>query len=100
MHTYIIKKPIITEKSLALAAKENTYLFEVSKNAEKNQLKKIIEELFKVKVISVNTVMGHRGNKKTGRKRLSVVTERTKKALIKLKEGDRIELFDLEGMTK
>lgn len=100
MYTYVIKKPIITEKSLRLVSEENTYLFEVAKTAEKNQLKKIVEELFKVKVVSVNTVLGHRGSKKTGRKRLRVVEERTKKALIKLKPGDKIELFDLEGKTE
>jgi large subunit ribosomal protein L23 len=100
MHTFVIKKPVVTEKTLALIEKESTYVFEVSKSAEKNQIKKMVHELFKVDVISVNTVMGHRSHKKTGRKRLRVTTDRTKKALVKIKAGQKIELFDLEPQEK
>ena len=100
MITYVIKKPIITEKTLALAALQNTYVFEVARTAEKNQIKKIVEDLFKVNVVSVNTVLGHHDSKKTGRKRIRVQQGRTKKALIKLKAGQKIDLFDLEGMEE
>lgn len=98
MTSYLIKKPIITEKTLALAATQNTYVFEVARTAEKNQIKKIIEDLFKVKVLSVNTVLGHNNTRKTGRKRIRVEQARSKKALVKLAEGQTIALFDLEGM--
>lgn len=100
MYTYIIKKPIITEKTLSLIEKENTYVFEVCKTAEKNQIKKMIKDLFNVDVVSVNTVLGHRSHKKTGRRRLGITCERTKKALVKVKAGQKIELFDLEGKTE
>ncbi len=100
MHTFVIKRPIITEKTLSLIEKENTYVFEVSPAAEKNQIKKMIKDLFGVDAVSVNTVLGHRSNKKTGRKRLVVTAERTKKALVKVKAGQKIELFDLEGKTE
>lgn len=100
MNTYIIKRPLITEKTLALVAQENTYVFLVDRNAEKNQLKDLIEKTFKVKVISVNTVLGHNKTRKTGRKRLRTQQTRTKKALVKLAEGQKIELFDLEGAEK
>jgi large subunit ribosomal protein L23 len=100
MHTFIIKKPVVSEKTLALIEKESTYVFQVSKSAEKNQIKKMIKDLFKVDVVSVNTVLGHRSNKKTGRKRLRVTTDRTKKALVKIKAGQKIELFDLEPQAK
>lgn len=93
----MIKKPVVTEKTLKLIETENTYVFEVNKNAEKNQIKKMINDLFKVEVESVNTVLGHRAGKKTGRKRLQVTEEKTKKALVKVKAGQKIELFDLEG---
>ena len=96
MNTFVIKRPIVTEKTLKLIETQNTYVFEVSKLAEKNQIKKMVKDLFNVDTISVNTVMGHRSAKRTGRKRLAVTTERTKKALVKLREGQSIELFDLE----
>ena len=99
MTSYLIKKPIITEKTLALAATQNTYVFEVARTAEKNQIKKHIEDLFKVKVLSVNTVLGHNNSRKTGRKRIRVEQTRSKKALVKLAEGQTIALFDLEGMN-
>ncbi len=97
---FIIKSPLVTEKTLQLAEKENTYVFFVSPDAEKNQIKKMIRDLFKVEVKSVNTVLGYRGNKKTGRKRLTVSCQRHKKALVKLKSGQKIELFDVEGKAE
>lgn len=97
MHTFVIKKPVVTEKTLRLVEQDNTYVFLVNKNAEKNQIKKMIKDLFKVDVVSVNTVLGHRSDKKTGRKRLQVTQEKTKKALVKVKAGQKIELFDLEA---
>ena len=97
MTTFVIKKPIVTEKTLRLIERDNTYVFLVNKNAEKNQIKKMIKDLFKVDVVSVNTVLGHRSGQKTGRKRLQVTREKTKKALVKVKTGQKIELFDLEG---
>ena len=100
MYTFVIKKPVVTEKTLKLIERENTYVFLVSKTAEKNQIKKMIKDLFKVDVVSVNTVLGHRASKKTGRKRLQVTEEKTKKALVKVKAGQKIELFDLEPQTK
>ena len=48
----------------------------------------------------MNTVMGHRTAKRTGRKRLAVMAERTKKALVKVRDGQKIELFDLETEEK
>jgi large subunit ribosomal protein L23 len=99
MINYIVKKPLITEKTLALAATRNTYVFEVARTAEKNQIKQIIEELFKVNVVSVNTVLGHTHSKKTGRKRLHVAQPRIKKAMVQLKNGQKIDIFDLEGQS-
>ena len=57
MHTYILKRPIITERSLALANQQNTYTFEVHATATKNQVKTLIEELFDVTVIRVRTIV-------------------------------------------
>ena len=100
MHTFVIKRPIVTEKTLRLIESDNTYVFGVSKTAEKNQIKKMVKDLFGVDAVSVNTVMGHRMAKRTGRKRLAVTNERTKKALVKVRSGQKIELFDLESEEK
>jgi large subunit ribosomal protein L23 len=97
MNPYVIKKPIITEKSLSLASTQNIYIFEVKKLANKEQIKAAVEELFKVKVLNVNTVVRAKYLKKTGKKRLQTEMPKTKKALVKLQEGDKIELFDVGG---
>ena len=97
MKTYIIKKPVVTEKSLALASSQNVYTFEVDKGANKNQIIEAIESLFGVNVIKINTILGYRAIKKTGKKRIPRTVNPKKKALVKLKEGQTIDLFDIGG---
>lgn len=89
----IIRKPVITEKSMAAMA-ENKYTFIVHINANKSQIKRAVEEVFNVKVADVKTL---RTMGKT--KRMGVhVGKRAdfKKAMITLAEGSSIEFF--EGM--
>lgn len=97
MNIYLIKKPVVTERSLSLANKQNVYTFEVLMNAHKGQIKQAIEQTFDVKVLAVNTVVRHRIKKKTGQKRLSTVSPKTKKAYVKLAKGQSIALFDIGG---
>jgi large subunit ribosomal protein L23 len=97
MKPYIIRRPIITEKSLQQASLENVYTFEVERLANKKEVKEAMEDIFKVHVMAVNTVMHHSGKKSTGRKRLKVVTAKTKKVMVKLKAGEKIALFDITG---
>ena len=52
----IIKAPVITEKSTRLSQEENKYEFKVDSKANKNQIKKAIETIFKVKVVDVTTI--------------------------------------------
>lgn len=90
----IIKRPVITERSMSGVA-ENKYVFEVQAGANKIEIKRAIEEIFGVKVASVNTV------KLPGKwKRMGVHTGKTpakKKAIVTLAEGSKpIEIF--EGM--
>lgn len=88
-YTDIIIAPIITEKS-AKAAEKNVYLFKVAKNANKIEIKKAIEEAFGVKVENVNTL-----NTKSKAKRVGKYTGTTKtykKAIVTLKDGEKIEL--------
>ena len=85
----IIKAPIITEKSSALAT-DNVITFSVDVNANKTQIKQAIEKIFNVKVESVNTVNVKPKKKRVGR--YVGKTNRVKKAIVKLKEGSSIEL--------
>ena len=85
----IIVSPIISEKSTALSEKENKYVFKVDKHANKIEIRKAIETIFKVKVNSVNT-MNYQGKKK----RVRMAEGRRpswKKAVVTLKKGQKIE---------
>lgn len=88
----IIKRPIVTEKSM-IEMEENKYTFEVAKNATKPEIKAAVEEIFGVKVEKVNT-MNMRGKMK----RQGVHQGRRpswKKAIVKLTEDSKsIEFFD------
>ena len=88
-HT-IIKSPVITEKSTDLTGKYNKYSFAVEERANKIEIKKAIEELFKVKVVKVNTI-SMRGKLRRVRFRQGKTSD-WKKALVTLKEGDKIDL--------
>ena len=91
----IIVKPIITEKSMSAVA-DKKYVFKVARDAGKIEIKKAIEEIFKVKVKSVNTI-----NVKGKEKRMGVHVGKTaayKKAIVTLiAESKPIEIF--EGMV-
>ena len=91
----IIKKPVITEKMTAISEKLNQFAFIVDKNANKYQIKDAVEQLYGVKVESVNT-MNYEGKKKSRYTKSGVVTGRRaafKKAIVTLKEGDTIDFF-------
>ena len=88
----IIRRPLITEKSMDLAAKKR-YCFEVDKNATKPEIAAAVEEMFGVKVEKVNTV-----NMKAKPKRMGVhagTTRTWKKAIVILTEDSKtIAFFD------
>ena len=91
----IIKKPVITEKMTAISEKLNQFAFIVDKNANKYQIKDAVEELYGVKVVSVNT-MNYEGKKKSRYTKSGVVSGKRaafKKAIVTLKEGDTIDFF-------
>lgn len=87
----IIIRPLVTEKSNYLMPL-NKYTFVVHRDANKVQIRKAVEEIFKVKVLDVNTVRTIGKLKRVGRN----VGRRPewKKAIITLREGDRIEIFE------
>jgi len=87
----IIKRPAITEKATALSERQNKYVFEVALEANKIQIKKAVEELFKVGVTNVRTMRVH-GKKRRLRFRVGQTPD-WKKAIVTLKQGQSIELF-------
>lgn len=88
----IIRSPLISEKSTNLRTDQNKYVFEVDSKANKLQIKRAVEELFKVKVEDVTTMMMHGRPKRLGR--FEGRRANWKKAVVKLKKGETIELFE------
>ncbi len=88
----IIKKPLITEKSTRLKEAENQIAFVVDSGANKVQIRQAVEKLFKVKVKSVRT-MNLVGKRKRMGKFWGWKSD-WKKAIVTLKEGERIEFFE------
>ena len=92
----IIIRPVITERSMAAIA-DKKYVFEVAKNAGKIEIKKAVEEIFGVKVASVNTVTMRGKVKRMGAGRPGM-TKTWKKAYVQLTADSKtIEFF--EGMV-
>lgn len=89
----ILRKPVVTEKSTALL-QDNKYTFVVDPRANKVEIKQAVESIFKVKVEKVNT-MRIKGRFKRVRNILGKTPD-SKKAIVTLKKGDKIEIF--EGM--
>lgn len=88
----IVLRPIITEKSMD-GLKDKKYTFEVAKDANKIEIKKAVEELFKVDVKSVNTINVRGKNKRMGVH--TGLTRSWKKAIVTLDEKSKtIEFFD------
>lgn len=94
----IITAPIITEKSMNEAGR-GRFTFAVAKDATKTQVKKAVEQLFKVHVMSVQTLVGKGKRARTGKKRVEIALSHFKKACVKLAEGERIDLFDVQTET-
>ena len=88
-YTDIIIAPVITEKSAA-QAENNVYTFKVSKDANKIEIKKAIEEAFNVTVTKINTLTTKAKDKRVGK--YTGKTKTYKKAFVTLKDGDKIEL--------
>ena len=87
----VLKRPLVTEKNAMLQA-QGKYAFEVNKGANKVQVKEAIEEAFKVTVMAVYIVSMPGKDKRIGRAK--VATPSWKKAVITLKAGDKIDLFE------
>jgi large subunit ribosomal protein L23 len=93
---YIIKKPIITEQSLQ-SAKLGEYTFDVDPSATKGQIKKAIETYFDVSVVRVRTAKLAGKTKRVGKLKKKLIKSDRKKAMIKVKSGQKISLFEVQG---
>lgn len=91
----ILIKPIVTEKATAQSEDLNMYGFLVNINANKIQIKKAVEELYGVKVASVNTLKygGKRRSRYTKSGVISGKTKSYKKAIVTLPKGESIDFF-------
>jgi large subunit ribosomal protein L23 len=87
----VLRKPLITEKNAALQSL-GKYVFEVAMGANKAQVKNAVEMAFKVTVTGVNIIMVKGKTRRAGRR--TMVTSPWKKAIVTLKAGDKIELFE------
>ncbi len=89
----VILRPVVSEKSYALLD-ENVYTFQIDRRANKIEVRQAVEELFGVRVVKVTTL--NRKGKRTRNRRTGAVGRRpdTKRAVVSLAEGDRIDLFE------
>jgi large subunit ribosomal protein L23 len=95
MATEILIRPIVTEKLTTLGEKLNRYGFVVDKRANKIQIKEAVEELYGVTVADVNTLR-YAGKVKSRFTKSGVITGQKnscKKAIITLKEGEKIDFY-------
>ena len=88
---YIIKRPLVTEKSTFQMNELNQYAFEVDPRASKPEIKAAIEQIYKVRVVGVNTQV--RKGKERRLKYGYVTAPASKRAMVRLHPDDTIELF-------
>jgi large subunit ribosomal protein L23 len=90
----VILAPVVSEKSYSLLD-QNAYTFQVHPDANKTEIRQAVEAIWSVRVVGVNTM-----NRKGKRKRFRFTQGRrpdTKRAIVKLAEGDKIEIFEQQA---
>jgi large subunit ribosomal protein L23 len=89
----VILAPVVSEKSYALL-ESNVYTFKVHPDASKPEIHDAVQSIFGVRVVRVNT-LNRKGKRKRARRRMTMGKRPdTKRALVTLAPGDRIELFE------
>ena len=91
----VIVKPLVTEKMNGLSDKQNRYGFVVSKDANKIEIKKAVEKLYNVKVVSVNTLIAP-AKRKSRYTKAGIINGRVpsyKKALVTVAAGEKIDFY-------
>lgn len=87
----VLRKPLISERSMSLT-EGNKYTFVVDPRANKTEIKRAVEEIFKVKVLKVNTIRVK--GKQVRRRNIVGWKPETKKAIVTLRPEDKIEIFE------
>lgn len=88
---YILRRPLLTEKTTQSMEEANVYAFEVDRRATKSDIKAAIEQAYGVKVVKINTQVRKGGSR---RFRYGNVAESSwKRAMVRIADGDAIELF-------
>ncbi len=87
----VIRRPLVTEKNTILQS-HGKYGFEVAREANKEEVKQAVEKAFKVTVTSVNIMNARGQEKRIGRRVLP--GSPWKKAIVTLKAGDKIQIFE------
>ena len=88
----VIKRPLDTEKLDRLRDRENKFAFEIDLKANKTEVKQAVEALFKVKVVDIKTQIIRGKMRRIGKN--SGMRPNWKKAIVTLKEGDAISIFE------
>ena len=89
----VIRRPLVTEKSMGLKDLYNQVTFEVRKDASKTEIRQAVEELFEARVESVNTMIVRGKRRRVGRS--FGRRPNWKKAVVTLAEGEQIEALEL-----
>ncbi len=92
----IIKKPVLTEKSLTDAS-HSIFTFIVDQNANKDQIAQAIQDIYNVEVLNVRTTTVKGKSYRVGRTRITRNKPTQKKARVQLKSGQKIDVFDIES---
>lgn len=90
----VILSPVITERSMQMI-KIGKYTFKVAKNSDKRKIKKAVKDKFGVDAVSVATIIVKPTKKNVNRREITVPA--FKKAIVKIKSGQKIDLFDVGG---
>jgi len=90
----VILTPVITERSMQMI-KSGKYTFKVAKNSDKRKIKKAVKDKFGVDAVSVATIIVKPRKKNINRHEITVSA--FKKAIVKIKSGQKIELFEIGG---
>lgn len=93
LKTNILIKPLITERSLKDAEK-GVYTFKVAKYAKKPEIADLLKSNFSVHPVKITTISMHGKNRFAGRKRIKVKRQDWKKAKVRIRKGEKIDLFE------
>jgi len=94
-HFDILRRPIVTEKTNFQVSKLHQYVFEVTKDATRTQVKDAVEKVFDVKVVRVNIInTAAKRTRRSRSRRLMVRDSGIKKAIITLAPENRIPIFE------